>query len=335
MHGALELAKGAAVVGEVRAAVDKRAVVGETLGVLRADEGDVAECGGGEGRSGGAAGIVVALETVALAAVGNMSVAHYEAILHVAAEAVVGVEVVVPALVGYEILSVDCAAEPLERVVVRVGHLNVVELRAVAHRTERKAVDFLVGLEGIACKFDTHVAERARVVGRIAAAVLGARTAFNLCFAGVVGSFAADDEAAPVAGLAVALFGSRGEYDRSVGCAASPELTAALYDERSFRLLVAADHGARLDGQFRAIGNVHPAAQGIRALGESLLAFEHKFLVTVADNVAFEEKVVGCFHTVVFAPVAFFCLRSAAGVLVVAVFIIVAASAEESGGAKG
>ena len=165
--------------------------------------------------------------------------------------------------------------------------------------------------------------------------MLGARTAFNLCFASVVGSFAADDEAAPVAGLAVALFGSRGEYDRSVGCTASPELTAAFYDERSFRLLVAADHGPRLDGQFRAIGNVHPAAQGIRALGESLLAFEHKFLVTVADNVAFEEKVVGCFHAVVFAPISVVGLRSAAAVLVVAVFIFVAARAEECCGAEG
>ena len=63
-------------------------------------------------------GVVVALEAVAHGFVGNLRVADGETILHVAAESVIGVEIVVPTLVGNEVFAVYRAAEPLKGVIV-------------------------------------------------------------------------------------------------------------------------------------------------------------------------------------------------------------------------
>ena len=158
LHGRLELAEAGTIVGEVAAGIDIVGSVHEVGGhSFRAYEGDVGEGGRGERRCRGTIGVVVALEAVALALVGNAGVTHGKAELHLAAEAVVGVEVVIPAVEGHQVLAVHRTAEPLVRVVVGVAHLHVVNLCAAAHAAEGEAVDFLVSLKGITGKFNAHV----------------------------------------------------------------------------------------------------------------------------------------------------------------------------------
>ena len=304
MHGGLEFAQSGAVVGEEDATVDVVAVVQEAFGHAGADEGDVAKGSGGVGSGRTTTCIVVAFKSIALALVGNAAVAHYEAVLYVSAVAVVGVEVIVPAFVGDEVFCIDRTAEPLEAVVVGVGHLYVVYLGSAAHRAEGDTVNLLVGFEGVAGKFHTHIAQHAGVVGSVRTAVLAARTAFDLCFAGIVGSLTADDQSAPVARFALSGGFARGEDDGCVGCTLCDQLTAALHDERRLCLLVATDDDTRFKGQFSAVGHVDPAFQVVRATGQGLLARKDEFLVAVADDVALEEQVVGCLQSAVGAPMA-------------------------------
>ena len=91
--------------------------------------------------------------------------------------------------------------------------------RSAADRAESDAVDFLVLLEGVSGKLDADVAQHAGVVVVVRAAVLGARASLNLLaeYALVVAGLAADDQAAPVAGLALALCLLRSEDDRLSG----------------------------------------------------------------------------------------------------------------------
>ncbi len=221
-----------------------------------------------------------------------------------AREAVVGIEVVVPAVVGDEVFAVDRTAEPLKGVVVRVAHLHVVYLRGVAHRTEGYAVYFLVHVEREAGKLHAYVAQHARVVVCVGAAVLRARPALNLRLAGVVGSLSAEDYTAPVAGLALSLGLCRGKHDGFCGRALGNKLAAAFGNERGLGLLVALDDGTRLNGEFRAVGNVHPALERVNALLQGLLARKHKLLVAVANLVAVEKQVVGRLESAVGTPLA-------------------------------
>ena len=231
--------------------------------------------------------------------------AHRKAELHTSRKTVVGVEVIVPTVEGYKVAAVYRSAEPFEGVVVGIAHLYVVDARAAAHAAQGKAVDFLVRFEGISSKLDTHVREHTAVVRCIRAAVVRARTSFNLLVACVVRCLAAKDEAAPVAGLSLALGLARGEDDGLRSGAFGNELAAAFHNQRTFRLLVAADDGARLNGELRAGGHVDPALQRVGTLLQRLLAVEDQFLVAVADGVVVKEQVVGGAQAAVGGPVAF------------------------------
>ncbi len=109
MHRGLELAKGRAVVGVDLATVDVGVVVLE-VGILTRGvyECDVGEGGGGVGLNCGTIGAVVALETIRAAGV----------------------------------------AEPLVAVVVAVGDLNVVDLRAGAYGAEVRPLISLSAAKG-------------------------------------------------------------------------------------------------------------------------------------------------------------------------------------------
>ena len=75
----------------------------------------------------------------------------------------------------------------------------MVDLCARTDRTESQAVNLLVCLERIASKLDTGIAQNARAVAVVVAAVLCARTALYLHLVLVVLSLSAEDDAAPVA----------------------------------------------------------------------------------------------------------------------------------------
>ena len=129
LHGRLEASERRTVVGIVGTGVDE---VGGVLKVLprlhlRTYEGDVGECGGREGRCVGTAGIVVALEAVALGLVGNSCVADGQAILHIAGKTIVGIEVIVPTMIRHKVLAVDTSTEPFEGIIVAARHLNMAE----------------------------------------------------------------------------------------------------------------------------------------------------------------------------------------------------------------
>ena len=133
----------------------------------------------------------------------------------------------------------------------------MVNLRLLAHRTECQTVDLLVCCERIAGELNTYVAQYSGVVVVVVAAVLGARTTFNLLLRSVGASLAAEDDAAPVARPAAAgsLLGC--EYDRLCLRTLGYELSATLSYEGSLGVLVALDYGSRFDGQFSAIGDVY------------------------------------------------------------------------------
>ena len=82
--------------------------------------------------------------------------------LHAAAVAEVEVEPVVGEGDAEQMLGVDGAAEELERVVLVVQDLDVVDDRAVADAAERQAVDLLVRGDLEAAELQAHVAQRCR-----------------------------------------------------------------------------------------------------------------------------------------------------------------------------
>ena len=286
VHGSLELTHRRTVLGVHATTIDVVAGILEvSVESLRAKESHIRECCCGVRLSGSATGVVVALETIALRCVGNLRVADGESILNVTRESVVGIEVVVPAAESHEILTVDRTAEQLVGVVVGVGHLHVVDGCAGTDGAESQTVDFLILLEGVSCKLDTHILEHTRIVLRFVAAVLCARTALNLLgeHTIVVGSFTTEDYAAPVAGLTGSrcLLGCKD--DRLLIGAAGNELAARLSDEGSLRFLVALDDGSRLDGQGGAVGYIDPSLEGVGAFLQCCVAGEDESLLAVAN----------------------------------------------------
>ena len=238
-------------------------------------------------------------------------------------------------MISDEILAVDITTEPLEAVVVGVGDLHVVNLSAVAHRAEGEAIDFLIGLERIACKLNTHIAQRARVVGIVVAAMLGAGATLNLHFLLVVLGLAAEDHTAPVTRPAAALGLLGGEHDRAGDCAMGEEFAATLHDEGGLGVFVALDDGAGLDGQFGSIANVDPALQEVGAFLQGLLALEDKLLVAISNFCSIsvflaigEEDVVASFQTTIGRPDVSCGLATISTVVVV---VVVTAGSERSG----
>ncbi len=311
MHGRLELAETRTVVWIIGACGD---VLGGVLELvvqnLWTHEGDVGECGCGVWVNGSTVSAVVALETIALRNVGYLAVAKRETILYLARETIVGVEVIVPALVSYEILAVHGSTKPLEGVVVGIRYLYVVDLCARTNGTQGQTIDFLVLLEWITSELDANIAQSTRVVGIVVATMLGARTTLNLLFALVGLGFATEDDAAPVAWLATSccFFGS--EYDRSIFGSLGDELAATFCDEGSFGLLVALDDGARLDGELCSVSDIYPSLEEISAFLQCLLACENELLVAIADfcsigiflAVLAEEDVVASLQATVGCP---------------------------------
>ena len=210
-------------------------------------------------------------------------------------------------------LAVHRAAEPLVGVIVGVAHLHVVNGRSGSHGSESQTIDLLVFLERIASELNAHILQVARVVVGISASVLGAWTSLDLLVehAVVVRSLAAEDDAAPVTGLTATGSHLRGEDDRACLCAFGDELATWLGDEGSLGVLVALDDGARLDGQFSTVSDVHPSFEQVGAFLNSLLALEDEVLVAVADDdtvgivlaVVVEENVVAGLEATVGGPV--------------------------------
>ena len=84
---------------------------------LGTNDRDVGEGSVRVGRYVGTAGVVITLKAVALRLVGNFCITNYQTILYGTAVTVVGIEVIIPTMEGYEVLAVYRAAKPLEGVV--------------------------------------------------------------------------------------------------------------------------------------------------------------------------------------------------------------------------
>ena len=184
LHGRLELAQLGTVLGVHVACGNIVGSVGECCILTdRTDEGHVRKDTGGERRSGRTFAVVIALETVRRRGIGNAGLTYAQAELHLAAESVVGIEIVIPGVVGNQVFGIYRTAEPFVGVVVGVGHLHMVDLRSRSHRTERDGIDLLVLLEGIAGELAAHVTQSTRTVGIVAASVRSAGTALDLLLA--------------------------------------------------------------------------------------------------------------------------------------------------------
>ena len=109
------------------------------------------------------------------------------------------------------------------------------------------------------------------------------RTAFDLHYLLDVEGVAAEDDSAPVAGLALSLLLFGGEDDGLGGRALSEELAAPFDDECGLGVFVAFDDGTGFDGQFGTFTHIDPSLEEISAFLEGLLAGEDDFLVTVSD----------------------------------------------------
>ena len=232
-------------------------------------------------------------------------------------------------MVSHQVFAVYRAAEPFVRVVVRIGHLQVVDFRTAADRTECDAVDFLVGLERITGEFYADVLQFARVVGIVAAAVLRAGAALDLHFVQVVFGFPADDQAAPVARFTRACGLLRGENDGFVGSSGRMDFAAPLDDQRRFGILVAEDDRSGRDGDRRSFGDVDPASEQIFFRGiERYVAFESVLLVAVAQVIGIGQQIARIVLALLGAErrVNLFVATaaSAAAVIAAAVFVVAA-----------
>ena len=174
----------------------------------------------------------------------------------------------VVAAIGYDhVAHVDRAAEELKAVVRALIGLAVVHGGAVAHAVEGDAVGLVLFVEGKARIFQTDVAQRARVVGVVVAAIGGvanfgaARAAF-----GVGVGAAADVNAAPGTGL----FQFAGHDDGFLGRALCVDLGALLHEDVVHEVVVHGhDAHARLDGERDALLDGQGTAQAVgRALRE-------------------------------------------------------------------
>src|SRR5690606_11966627 len=131
-----------------------------------------------------------------------------------------------------------------------------------ADALEGDAVQLVVGAELDAGEFHTHVAQDARVVGRIVAAVDAGITFTDADAAREVERRATvDDETAPVAAAAAANGLIGGHHDGLFPRAVSDDLRATLDDERAARGCLANDPRSRFDDEPRGFGDEHGTAQ--------------------------------------------------------------------------
>ena len=284
LHGRLELAQLGTVLGVHVACGNIVGSVGECCILTdRTDEGHVRKDTGGERRGCRAFAVVVALEAVRRRGIGNAGLTYAQAELHLAAESVVGIEIVIPGVVGNQVFGIYRTAEPFVGVVVGVGHLHMVDLRSRSHRTERDGIDLLVLLEGIAGELAAHVTQSTRTVGIVAASVRSAGTALDLHRPLVVHTATAENDTAPIARPTAAGRHLGGEDDRLALRAFGPQLAARLYDERCLGLLVALDNRTRSQRQARTVGDIAPAFQQVGTFGKRVVALDLELLTSVAD----------------------------------------------------
>lgn len=303
LHSGLEASERGTVVGEHVATGDIVGVVLEQSVDFGTDKSDVGEDTRCVWRYGCSVGAVVGLKAVGLADIGDAGIADSQTELHRAREAVVGVEIVVPTMVSDQVFAIDGSTEPLVGVVVAVTDLDMVDLGFATDGTEGDTVDFLVGLERIACKLDTYIGEDTRVVLVVVAAVLGAGATLYLLLGLVVVGASAEDKSAPVARTALSARHLGSEDDRRVGCTLGEEFATTLDDERGFGVFVALDDGAGFDSQFGPVSDIDPPFEQVGTAAQGLLAREDKLVVAVADDVAIIEEVVVSDESTVFVRV--------------------------------
>jgi len=205
VHGSLELAERGAIVGVDIATIDIRIVILE-VSILtdRANERDVREGSCGIRLDGSTICAVVALETIGTARISKASVADAEAVLNLAAETIIGIELVIPTTESDEVVTIDRATEPLEAVIVAVGNLDVVNLRAATDGAEGKTINLLICSERITSELDTHITDDAAIVCIVLATMLSARPTLDLHLYLIVARLAAEDDTAPVTRLTAA-----------------------------------------------------------------------------------------------------------------------------------
>ncbi|KOO52978.1 hypothetical protein Ctob_012098, partial [Chrysochromulina tobinii] len=152
---------------------------------------------------------------VHLRAVVAHSAEQCEQELALAHVAIVRVEGVVAREEHRQVLDVHRAAEELEAVVRIVRHLAVRDGRVGADAAEGDAVDLVVRAHDRAAVPHAHVLQRARVVGRVDAAVRVAADALDFGGGRHVGRRVAEqDEAAPLAALAELRGGGSRAHER-------------------------------------------------------------------------------------------------------------------------
>ena len=194
----------------------------------------------------------------------------------------------------------------------------MVNLCTATDGTKGQSVDFLVCFKGISGKLNSDVAQYARVVSIVIAAMLRAGTTFNLHLLLVILGFSTEDDTTPVARFTVSNSLFRGEDDRCRGAALGNQFTATLADERSLSLFVTLDDGTRFNSQFSSIGDIDPSLKQVGALFHCLFAFEDKLCIAIANlcTIYFfavisliEENVVAGLYAVVITPGVFLLCR--------------------------
>ncbi len=167
----------------------------------RTESTDVAEYGTGIRLVVAAVPVVVRFETIGRIGIHDVLVPGDHTVLYHAAEAMVGVEVVVLGGQTNQVPGIDRPAEPFVGIVTRVGYLDIVDLRGVPYRTQGESVYLLARGHFVARELDADILQLAGVVMGIAAAIGGFDSAFGNAFPSgdVVGRLTTDHQSAPVA----------------------------------------------------------------------------------------------------------------------------------------
>ena len=280
VHGSLEVGVGIAAV--------HAGFVGVIVRINHGTEHrDVGEYARGVRLDGSGVAAVVRFETVGGRLVTDFRVAYGCQELQTARETVVGIEVVVPGTQSYQVLAVDVTAEPLVRVIARVGNLYIIDRRTAADRPEGDGVDFVVDRVLDTGKLATYILQHTRVVGIVVTAVFAAYAALDGLLALVVLGFTQEDDTAPVARFTAARSLSRREDDRTLFRALGNEFAAPLYNQGSLGFFLTLDNHTRLDGEGSPLGYIYEPAQVIGiGIGQSHVRRNLIGIGTIAQVVA-------------------------------------------------
>lgn len=233
-----------------------------------ADEGHVGEGGLGAGGGVEVVDIVVRFD----AAVSEVGVLECYKELSCATPSKVVVKAVIASARDEDVFEIDRTAEEFDAIVFVSVDLDVFDGGSRADGVKGDAVEFVVGADKPPCEFDTDIAQDAAAVVVVAAAV-PARTTFSETLAGsewtvgntvVEGGVSVEDEATPVAWLALSLGFGGSEDNGFFACAFGKDLAVASDDQDAGGLLFADDGGSGIDAQvggFDVITDVDESAQ--------------------------------------------------------------------------